>query len=70
MLGYTTEINFKTKEVVTTFQGMFRKERRTFCFNDTTFPLLEAMKVANEDMYNQIAPFIAKLAEYAERQKQ
>ena len=64
MLGYLTEVNLKTKEVRTTF----RKEVRTFGFNDTTFPMVEALKVSAEDMANQIREFLAELAEQTESQ--
>ncbi len=62
MIGYTTEVDLKQRLVRTTF----RKEVRTFSFNDSTFPLLEALKVASEDFVNQLCEMLQDALERAE----
>lgn len=62
MLGYTTTINLKERVVKTTFM----KETRTWVFNDTTFTLVDALKVAAEDIANQVWEFLASVAQEEE----
>jgi hypothetical protein len=63
MISYLTEIDMKAKEVRTTF----RKEVRTFGFNNTTFSIDDALKVAAEDFHNQLCDWLAALVEHAEK---
>lgn len=57
MIGFQTHVNLKDKTV----QTRFRKETRTFVFNDTTFTLKDALVVAAEDMHNQLILFLAEV---------
>lgn len=62
MIGFETHVNLKAKTV----QTRFRKEIRTFAFNDTTFTLKDALVVAAEDMHEQIRSFLADVVAHAE----
>jgi hypothetical protein len=65
MLGFTTTINLKTREIKTTFA--FGKGVRTFAFeyvapgSRPTVSLGDALKVAAEDMANQVHERLAEI---------
>ena len=63
MIGYLTEVNLKTKEVIATFRG----QRHTFAFNHSNFPLVEALKVSAEYMHNQIQEFLQEVVDHVEQ---
>jgi len=65
MLGFTTEIDLKRHEVRTTFG----KTVRTFAFDDDKFLLVEALKVAAEDINNQVLQLLQAMLDHVERIK-